>query len=119
MHIGIDQGSEVVHLGIFRAVLVFVKPTARPVGTAVAGTWGTVTPGAAEGFVLRAVRGALPLKGAFAVVVTFQRHLAFVGKCPVESDFLADSGLIFADGLSNGSLSGTIDDSSMDDPPFL
>lgn len=52
-------------------------------------------------------------------MITFQRHLTFVGKTPVEFDFLADSGLVFADSLSNGSLGGTIDDTGKDDPSFF
>ena len=68
---------------------------------------------------VRAVRSTLSFKGAFAVMITFQRHLTFVGKTPVEFDFLADSGLVFADSLSNGSLGGTIDDTGKDDPSFF
>lgn len=80
---------------------------------------GTVIPGAAEGFVLRAVRGALTAKGTFAVVVAFQRHLTFVGKGPVEFDFFADSGLVLTYGLGDDSLSGVIGDFGKYDSSFF
>lgn len=37
----------------------------------------------------------------------------------MELDFFADSGLVFADGLGDGSFSGTIDDSSKDNSSFF
>ena len=69
--------------------------------------------------VFRTVRGTMTLKGAFAVIITFKGHLTFVGKGSMEFDFLADSGLVFADCLGNGSFSGTVGDSSKDDSSFL
>ena len=90
-----------------------------PAGAAIAGAGGAVAPGAVEGAVLRTVRGTLAVKGAFAVVAAFQGHLTFMGKRAAESDFLADSGFIFADSLCNSCFCRTIDDSGKDDASFF
>jgi len=91
-------------VGIFGAILVFIKTAFGPVGTAVAGTGSPVPPGTLERGVFGAFRGALPAINTSAVIVTFQGHLTFVGKSPVEPDFFTDSGFVFADGLCDGGL---------------
>ena len=116
---GIGQGSAVIHPGIFRAVLVFVKTATGPAGAAIAGAGRAVTSGTVEGAVLRTVRGALAVKNTFTVVIAFQGHLTFMGKGPVESDLFTDSRLVFTDGLCNGRFSGTIDDAGKDDTSFI
>ena len=99
------QGSAVIHLCIFWAVLVFVKTAVGPVG-------------AAERTVLRTVRGTLAVKGAFAVVAALQGYLTFMCKRAVEFDLLADSRFIFANGLCNSCFCRTIDDPGKDDASF-
>jgi hypothetical protein len=90
-------------MGIFRAVLVFIKMTSGPAAAAITGTGSTVSPGTLKRVVFRAVRSTLSAVNTFTVILTFQRHPAFVGKRPVELNFLTDSGLVFADGHCNGS----------------
>ena len=58
-----------------------------------------------ERTVLGADRGTLTVKGAFAVVIAFQRHLAFMGKIPVELNLFANGRLILTNDLSDGSFS--------------
>ena len=41
---GVDQSGTVIPMGLFWRVLVFIKTTAGPVGTAVAGAGGAVAP---------------------------------------------------------------------------
>jgi hypothetical protein len=89
-------------VGIFWAVLVFIKTTFGPVGTAVTGARSSVSSGTLERAVFRAVRSALSAINTLTVIIAFQRHLTFVGKRPVELDFFADGGFVFADGHCNG-----------------
>lgn len=116
---GIGQSFLIIKLGTFRRILIFAEMAAAPIGTAVAGTGGTVSSGAAEGGVFGAVRGAIAFKDTFAVVGAFQRHLAFVGKDPMELNFLTDSGFVFPNGLGDGGLGGTVGNTGEDDTPFL
>ena len=91
----------------------------RPVGTAIAGTGSAVTSGAVEGRILRAVQGTLTLKRTFAVIIAFERHLAFMSKGPVEFDFFAHRGFVFSNGLCNGGFGGAVDDSGKDNTSFI
>ena len=116
---GIRKGSKVVVVCIFGAVLVLVEPAVRPVGTAIAGTRGAVTPGAAERDIFRAARSTLTFKGAFAVGGVFKRKGILMSEFPVCFDLLADSGLVLADGLGNGSFGRAIGDPGKDDAAFL
>lgn len=68
-------------------------------GTAIAGVKGAVAPGVAERDIFRAVRSTLALEGAFAVGGAFERKAALMSEFPVGFDFLANSGLVLADGL--------------------
>ncbi len=91
-------------MGVLRAVLVFIKTTFRPVGTAVAGAGRPVSSGTLERGVFGAVRRALSAMDTPAVIAAFERHLTFVGKSTAEPDFFTDSGFVFADGLCDGGL---------------
>ena len=116
---GIRKGSKVVVVCIFGAVLVLVEPAVRPVGTAIAGARGAVTPGAAERGIFRAVRSTLAFKGAFAVGGAFKGKAALMSEFPVSLDLLANSGLVLADGLGDGSFGRAIGDPGKDDAAFL
>jgi len=70
-------------MGIFRAILVFIKTAFRPAGTAVAGTRSAISSGALERSVFRAVQGAPSAIDTFAVIIAFKGHVTFVGKSPV------------------------------------
>jgi len=89
---------------VFGAILVFIKTAFGPVGTAIAGTGGPVSSGTLKRGVFRAIQSALPAIDTPAVVRALQGHLTFVSKSPVESDFFADSGVVFANSLCGGSL---------------
>jgi len=91
-------------VGVFRTILIFIKTAFRPVGTAVAGARSAVSPRTLERGVFGAFQGALSAINTPAIIVTFQRHLTFVGKSTVQFDFFPDSGFVFADGLCNGGL---------------
>ena len=116
---GIRKGSKVVVVCIFGAVLVLVEPAVRPVGTAIAGARGAVTPGAAERSIFRAVRSTLAFKGAFAVRGAFKGKAALMSEFPVSLDLLANSGLVLADGLGDGSFGRAIGDPGKDDAAFF
>ena len=99
---GVDQSRAVIHMGIFWRVLVFIKATVGPVGTAVAGTWGAVASGAMKRNVLRTVRCTLAAINTFFIVSALQRHLTLMGKSSVKFDLFANSRLILANGLGDG-----------------
>ena len=99
---GIDQGFPVTVLCVLWGVGELVEPAVVPLGAAVAGSRGAVTPGTMERDEAGAARGAFPAVGAFFVSGTFQRETAFVGKVPMEFDLLSDGGLVLADGLGDG-----------------
>ena len=116
---GVGQGREVIHMRLFRTVLVFIKTAAGPVGTAVAGTRGAVTPGAMERRVLRTVRCTLATINTFFIMIAFQRHLALIGKGSMKFDLFANGGLVLADGLCDGSFRGSVCNTGENDTPFL
>ena len=100
-------------------ILILIKAAAGPVGTAVAGAGRTVTSGAAERTVFRTVRRTLTVENTFSVMITFQRHLAFMRKGSMPFDFLANGRLIFADGLGNSGFCGAINDTGENDTSFI
>ena len=104
---------------IFGAVLVLVEPAVRPVGTAIAGARGAVTPGAAERGIFRAVRSTLAFKGAFAVGGAFKGKAALMSEFPVSLDLLTNSGLVLANCLSEGRCGRAIGDTGKDDASFF
>ena len=106
-------------MSIFGAVQVLVKSAVRPVGTAIAGARGAVTPGAAERSIFRAVRSTLAFKGAFAVGGAFKGKGALMSEFPVSLDLLANSGLVLANGLSDGRFGRAIGDTGKDDASFF
>ena len=116
---GVFESSPVIQVGSFRGVLVFIKAAFGPVGTAVAGAGRPVSAGTFERDIFRAVRGALSAMNTFAVIGAFQRQFTFVCKGPVETDFLADGGFIFADGQRNSSFGRTVGNTRKDDTSFL
>ena len=106
-------------MGIFRTVLIFVKSAVGPFRAAVAGTGSMVTSLTAEGLILWAIRSALTVKRTFPIVDTFQRHLTFMGKSPVELNLFAYSRFVFTYGLCNRSFGETINDSGKDNASFF
>ena len=106
-------------MSIFGAVQVLVKPAVRPVGTAITGARGSVAPGAAERDIFRTVGSTVAFKGAFAVGGAFERKAALMSEFPVGFDLLANSGLVLADGLGDGSFGRAIGDPGKDDAAFL
>ena len=106
-------------MGIFWRVLVFIKATVGPVGTAVAGTWGAVASGAMKRNVLRTVRCTLAAINTFFIMIALQGHLTLMGKSSVKLDLLANGGLILADGLCDGGFGGTVCNADENDTPFL
>ena len=106
-------------MGIFWRVLVFIKATVGPVGTAVAGTWGAVASGAMKRNVLRTVRCTLAAINTFFIVSALQRHLTLMGKGAMEADLFGDGRSIFTDGLGDGRLGRAIGDTGKDDPAFF
>lgn len=116
---GIRKGSKVVVVSIFGAVLVLVEPAVRPVGTAITGAGGAVTPGAAERDIIRTVRSTEALEVALAVGGAFEGKAALMSEFPVGFDLFANSGLILANGLSDGSFGRAIGDTGKDDASFF
>ena len=106
-------------MGVFRTVLVFIKTTAGPAGTAIADTRGAVTSGAMKRTVLRTVRCTLAAVNTFFIMIALQRHFTLMSKGSVKLNLLADSGFILADGLCDGSFCGTIRNTGENDTPFL
>ncbi len=106
-------------MSIFGGVLVFVKSAVGPVGTAIAGTRGAVASGAAERGILGAVRRTMSLEVTLTVVGAFKRKAALMRKFPVSLDFLANGGLVLANGESDSSFSRAIGDTGKDDASFL
>lgn len=107
---GINEGFPIIKLGIFGGIGVLVESTAAPAGAPIAGTGGAVSPGTAEGNILRAIGSTLASMDALAVSGAFQRKAAFVGHCSVEFDLLAHSGLVLANSLCNGGFCGAVGD---------
>ena len=116
---GVDQSSAVIHMCIFRTVLVFIKTTAGPVGTAVAGARGAVASGAMERTVLPTVRCTLATINSFFIMIALQRYPALMGRSSMKSDLLANGGLILADDLREGGFCGTVRSTGKNDTPFL
>lgn len=116
---GINKQGEVVPVGVFRDVLVFVKPALVPVGTAVAGAGRAITAGTAEGTVAGAVRNAQASKDTFTVVIALKGHLAFMGQPTMKLDFFTDCRLVLADRLCNGGFGRAVGDAGEDDASFL
>ena len=106
-------------MGVFRTVLVFIKTTAGPAGTAIADTRGAVTSGAMKRTVLRTVRCTLAAVNTFFIMIALQSHFTLMSKGSVKLNLLADSGFILADGLCDGSFRGTIRNTGENDTPFL
>ena len=106
-------------MSIFGAVQVLVKSAVRPVGTAITGARGSVAPGAAERDIFRTVRSTEAFKGAFAVGGAFERKAALMSEFPVGFDLLANSGLVLANGLSDGRFGRAIGDPGKDDASFF
>ena len=106
-------------MGLFRAVLVFIKMAAGPVGTAIAGARGAVASGAMERTVLGTVRCTLASINTFFIVIAFQGHLTLIGKSSVKPDLLANGGLILADGLCDSGFGGAVGNTGENDTPFL
>ena len=116
---GVRQRLPVDGLGLFGVILVLVETASAAVGTAVAGTGRAVTAGAAEGRVVGTVGRALPVEGAFPVGGALQRQGAFLHEDAVCLDFLANSGLVLADGLCDGGLGRAVGDAFEDDASFF
>lgn len=116
---GVLQGLPVDGLGLFRVVLILVETAPAAVRAAVTGTGRAVPPGTAEGRVIRAVRRALPVEAALPVSGAFQRQRAFLDQDPVGLDFLADGGLVLADGLRDGSFGRAVGDAFEYDAAFF
>lgn len=116
---GVGQSGAVIPMCLFRRVLVFIKTAAGPVGTAIAGTRGTVASGAMERTVLGTVRCTLASINTFFIVIAFQRHLTLIGKSSVKPDLLANGGLILADGLCDSGFGGAVGNTGENDTPFL
>ena len=106
-------------MGIFRTVLIFIKTTAGPVGTAVASARGAVASGTTKRTVLRTVRCTLATINTFFIMIALQRHLTLMGKSSVKFDLFANSRLILADGLSDGRFGGAVSNAGENDTPFL
>ena len=106
-------------MGLFRAVLVFIKMAAGPVGTAIAGARRAVASGAMERTILRTVRCTLAAINTFFIMIALQGHLTLMGKSSVKLDLLANGGLILADGLCDGGFGGTVCNADENDTPFL
>ena len=116
---GVGQSGAVIHMSLFRRVQVFIKTAMGPVGTAIAGTRGTVASGAMERTVLGTVRCTLASINTFFIVIAFQGHLTLIGKSSVKPDLLANGGLILADGLCDSGFGGAVGNTSENDTPFL
>ena len=52
-------------------------------------------------------------------MIALQRHLTLMGKRSVEFDLLANSRLILADGLSDGSFRGAVGNTGENDTAFF
>lgn len=116
---GVDKRFPVIELCLFRGIGVLVEAAAAPAGTAIAGAGGAVPSGTTEGNVVGTVGSTLAPMDTFAISITFEREAAFVGKDSVKFDLFANSGLVLANGLCNGSFCGTVGDASQDDTAFL
>ena len=106
-------------MGIIWTVLIFIKMTAGPVGTAVASARGAVASGTTERTVLRTVRCTLAAINTFFIMIALQRHLTLMGKSSVKFDLFANSRLILADGLGDGRFGGAVCNAGKNDTPFL
>jgi len=107
---GIREHKPVILMSRLGGIGVFIKPAAGPVAASVAGTWGTIPSGTAERDVFRTIKGTFSAVDAAPVIRTFQGHLTFMGKGPVQFDLLADGGLILSDSPGNGGFRGAICD---------
>ena len=106
-------------MGFFGIVTVFVKTTVRPVGTTVTGAGRTIAPAAGKRLESRAVRSALPVKGAFSVCVAFHWKGRFMRQNAMTFDFLADGRRVFSDRLRDRRFCGTVVDAIGNDASFF
>ena len=99
----INKSGLIISLRAFWRILVFIKSTVVPIGTTVASTWRAVSSGTTEWGILGTIRGAFAFKNASAIVITFERHRAFMCQNTMKLDFFSNSRLVFANSLCNGS----------------
>ena len=106
-------------LGVFRRVLILVKTSFRPAGATVTGAGGPVSSGTFKRNILRALQRAFSAKDTFTVIVTLQRHVAFVCQGPVETNFLTNGRFIFPNRPSDGGFGRPIGNAGKNDMSFL